>query len=111
MSPGLEHPPADQPQASRGRELALFLFLTVALAPVLAVAAVEHRCFELADIPDRIRKFAAAKMANHHPIEGRVQHVLGAAGACKVDSPSVGLAGARHAVSLRGSERTAKGQL
>jgi len=40
MSPGLEHPPPDQPQASRGRELALFLFLTVVLAPVLAVAAV-----------------------------------------------------------------------
>ncbi|HYZ25915.1 MAG TPA: periplasmic nitrate reductase, NapE protein [Geminicoccaceae bacterium] len=40
MDPGLEHQPAEQPQASRGRELAMFLFLTVVLAPVLAVAAV-----------------------------------------------------------------------
>jgi len=40
MNPGVAHPPPDQPQASRGRELTVFLFLTVVLAPVLAVAAV-----------------------------------------------------------------------
>jgi periplasmic nitrate reductase NapE len=40
MNPGLEHNPSEQPRASRGRELVLFLFLTVVLAPVLAVAVV-----------------------------------------------------------------------
>jgi nitrate reductase NapE len=40
MKPGLEHHRDDQPEASRRRELVMFLFLTVVLAPVLAVAAV-----------------------------------------------------------------------
>lgn len=40
MKPGLEHHPDDQPEASRSRELVMFLFLTVVLAPMLAVAAV-----------------------------------------------------------------------
>jgi len=39
MRPGLEQSPAE-PQGSRRGELAVFLFLTVVLAPVLAVAAV-----------------------------------------------------------------------
>jgi nitrate reductase NapE len=40
MKPDLAHHAPDQPQPSRGRELAMFLFLTVVLAPVLAVAIV-----------------------------------------------------------------------
>ncbi len=40
MSPGVEQHDGEQPQVSRRRELAVFLFLTVVLAPVLAVATV-----------------------------------------------------------------------
>jgi nitrate reductase NapE len=36
----LEHHRDDQPEASRSRALLMFLFLTVVLAPMLAVAAV-----------------------------------------------------------------------
>jgi periplasmic nitrate reductase NapE len=39
MGPDLDQYPAE-PQVSRGRELEVFLFLTVVLAPVLAVAVV-----------------------------------------------------------------------
>lgn len=40
MNPDVEADDAGRPQVSRGRELAMFLFLSVVLAPVLAVAVV-----------------------------------------------------------------------
>jgi periplasmic nitrate reductase NapE len=40
MKAAAESTETAQPKGSRGRELAMFLFLTVVLAPVLAVAAV-----------------------------------------------------------------------